>query len=130
MTEKIMKNGIEYVKTGDYLIPNLTVPEGEYHIGKYGMLHKTYLKQNHRSLYSAMMIKGTLLEYLSKVDLSANQMLDTIVKDMVSKQNVSEKLKVENQLQWVGIMENIKHSAEEAVLHDIVYSMEACYGLY
>ena len=130
MKENIIKNGIEYVKNGDYLIPDLTAPEREYHIGKYGMLHKTYLKQNHRSLYSAMMIKGTLLEYLSEVDLSAKQMFDTIVKDMVSKQNVSEKFKAENQLQWVGIMKNIKHSAEEAVLHDIVYSMDGCYGLY
>ena len=63
-------NKINYTKLGDYILPNLTVPTKQYHIGKYGMLHRTFIKQNHPAYYTTMLMKGTLFEYLESGDCS------------------------------------------------------------
>ncbi|MDY3304436.1 MAG: TnpV protein [Clostridia bacterium] len=124
MKEKIIENGIEYVKCGDYYIPNLKAPEGTYNIGKYGRLHSIFIKENRPCLYSAKMLKGTWLAYLEEIDTTAKEMVDNLVKYMAVKQGFTEELKSKNQMAWVGAMNSIKHSAEEFVLKDFVYSME------
>ena len=122
MKEKIIENGIEYVRDGDYYIPNLKAPEETYNIGKYGRLHSIFIKENRPGLYSMKMLNGTWLAYLEEVDTSAKEMVNKLIKDMVAKQGITEELKVKDQMAWVSAMEQIKHTAEEFVFEDLVYA--------
>ena len=124
MNEKIIENGIEYVRDGDYYIPNLKAPEGKFNIGKYGRLHSIFIKENRPCLYSAKMLNGTWLAYLEEINTSAKEMIDKLIKDMAFKQEITEELKAKDQMAWVGAMNNIRHMAEEIVLRDFVCSME------
>ena len=124
MNEKIIENGIEYARDGDYYIPNLKAPEGKFNIGKYGRLHSIFIKENRPCLYSSKMLKGTWLAYLEEIDTTAKEMVDKLVKEMSVKQGVTEELKSKDQMSWVGAMNSIKHSAEEIVLREFVCSME------
>ena len=125
MKEKIIENGIEYVRNGDYYIPNLTVPDDKvYNIGKYGKLHSIFIKENRPAFYSMKMLDGTWLAYLEEIDTTAKEMVNNLIKDMAVKQGFTEELKAKDQMAWVGAMNNIRHSAEEFVLKDFVYSME------
>ena len=124
MKEKIIENGIEYVKCGDYYIPNLKAPEGTYSIGKYGRLHSIFIKENRPCLYSAKMLKGTWLAYLEEIDTAAKEMVDKLVKDIAIKQGITEELKATDQMAWIGAMNNLKHSAEEMVLREFICSTE------
>ena len=124
MKEKFIENGIEYVRNGDYYIPNLKAPEGTYNIGKYGRLHSIFIKENRPTVYSMKMLNGTWLAYLEEIDTSAKEMVNRLIKDMAVKQGITEELKAKDQMAWVGAMNNIRHSAEEFVLKGFVYSME------
>ena len=125
MKEKFIENGIEYVRNGDYYIPNLTVPDDKvYNIGKYGRLHSIFIKENRPCLYSAKMLKGTWLAYLEEIDTTAKEMVDKLVRDMAVKQGITEELKAKDQMTWVAAMNGIKQSAEEIVLREFVCSME------
>ena len=124
MKEKFIENGIEYVRNGDYYIPNLKAPEGTYNIGRYGRLHSIFIKENRPCIYSMKMLNGTWLAYLEEIDTTAKELIDKLVKDMATKQGITEELKAKDQMAWVGAMNNIRHSAEEFVLRDFIYSME------
>ncbi|MBE7042933.1 MAG: TnpV protein [Ruminococcaceae bacterium] len=125
MKEKFIENGIEYVRNGDYYIPNLTVPDDKvYNIGRYGRMHSIFIKENQPCIYSMKMLNGTWLAYLERIDTTAKEMIDKLIKDMAVKQGISEELKAKDQMAWVGAMNNIRHSAEEFVLRDFIYSME------
>lgn len=124
MKEKFIENGIEYVRNGDYYIPNLKAPEGKYNIGKYGRLHSIFIKENRPCLYSAKMLNGTWLAYLEEIDTTAKEMIDKLIKDMAVKQGITEELKAKDQMAWVGAMNNIRHMAEEIILREFVCSME------
>lgn len=122
MEEKFIENGIEYVKCGDYYVPNLRAPTQQYQIGKYGKLHGKFIKEHHRAFYSILFMTGKWFEYLTDIDAQANEMVDSLVKQTVIKQGITEELKATDQMKWVGLMNNIKHSVEEIVMNDIVYS--------
>ena len=125
MKEKFIENGIEYVRNGDYYIPNLTVPDDKvYNIGRYGRLHSIFIKENRPCIYSMKMLNRTWLAYLEEIDTTAKEMVNNLIKDMAVKQGFTEELKAKDQMAWVGAMNNIRHSAEEFVLKDFVYSME------
>ena len=124
MKEKFIENGIEYVRNGDYYIPNLKAPEGTYNIGKYGRLHSIFIKENRPTVYSMKMLNGTWLAYLEEIDTTAKEMIDKLIKDMAVKQGITEELKAKDQMAWVGAMNGIKYSAEEIVLREFVCSME------
>ena len=98
MKEKFIENGIEYVRNGDYYIPNLKVPEGTYSIGRYGKLHSILIKENRPAFYSMKMLNGTWLAYLEEIDTSAKEMVDKLVKDMAIKQGITEELKATDQM--------------------------------
>ena len=113
MKERFIENGIEYVKNGDYYIPNLIVPDDKtYNIGKYGRIHAKFIKENHRAIYSMKMLNGTWLAYLEEIDTSAKEMVDKFIKDMAVKQGITEELKANHQMTWIGAMNNIRHSVE------------------
>ena len=123
MKETFIENGIEYVRNGDYYIPNLTVPDEKvYKIGKYGRMHAKFIKENRPCFYSMKMNDGTWLAYLKEIDTSAKEMVDRLIKDLVAKQRITEELKAKDQMAWLSAMEQIKHTAEEFVLENIVYA--------
>ena len=121
MKEKIIEKGIEYVRNGDYYIPNLKAPEGTYNVGRYGKLHSIFIKENRPAFYSMKMLNGTWLAYLEEIDTSAKEMVDKLVKDMAIKQGITEELKTKDQMAWVDAMNNIRHSAEEMVYNELLF---------
>ncbi len=125
MKDKFIKNGIEYVRQGDYYIPNLTVPdETEYQIGKYGSLRRTFLKEHHNWLYSTMLMQGTLLKHLTEIYETCHSTLKDMMSKMAKQEGVTEQLKATDQMAWVQKMNSIKHRAEEFILSEYVYAME------
>ena len=125
MKEKFIKNGIEYVRQGDYYIPNLALPEEtEYQIGKYGSLRRTFLKEHHNWLYSTMLMQGTLLKHLAEIDETCHSTLKDMMSKMAEQEGVTEQLKATDQMAWVQKMNSIKHRAEEFILSEYVYAME------
>lgn len=119
----IGENGISYTLGEDGLYyPDLQLPEGtHYEIGRYGRMRAEYLKEYHRALYLELLMDGNLNEYLHQTDEECYQMMERLVEQMKAKHGVTEQLKSENQMQWVGMMNNIRQCAEEVVLRDIVY---------
>ena len=117
------QNGGTYRQVGDYLLPNITLPEEEtVHIGIWGRRHKLYLKQNHRVLYMNLLTSGKLNSYLADIDKQAEDMLFRLVKQMAKREGVTEALKVENQMEWVGRMNNIRNRATEFVNAELIYN--------
>lgn len=112
---------ISYTKCGDYFIPNLTVPDEHYNIGKYGMLRREYLRQHRPAVYMVMMLNGTLLKHLTHVDKTCHEMLDRLVPQIAEREGVNEELKAADQMEWVRRMCSIKSRVEESLYHDYVY---------
>lgn len=110
-----------YRKAGDYFVPNLEVPESP-KIGKYGMLRRNYLRENRQGTYTGLLLSGKLNKHLEEVDRQATEMMERLVFQMVKLQGVTEELKAQDQLKWVGLMNNIQAAAEEIVLMELVYS--------
>ena len=115
-------SNIKYQTVGDYQLPKLEIPQETYSIGKYGMLRRTYLKNHRRCLYSIMMMNGTLLSHLEEVDRTATKQVERIVSQMAKAEGVTEILKSKDPLRWTGLLNNFRHSAEEIVLSETVYS--------
>ena len=122
MKDKFIKNGIEYVRQGDYYIPNLTVPdEKTYNIGKYGNLRKRFLKEHHRALYTVMFMNGSLFKHLAEIDEACHSYLKYAIPKMAEQEGVTEQLKATSQMEWVQKMNSIKHRVEEIVMKEYVY---------
>ena len=115
------KNGGTYRQEGCFLIPNLEIPKTSGTIGKYGRLHKKFLKQNYPAYYSSLFMTGKLFDYLKEIDLKAQNELDRLIPILAKQQGVTEQLKAENQLKWVGLMNNVKAQVEEKIYTEIVY---------
>ena len=124
MQKQIEENGIRYTLGEDGMYyPDLKLPEGtDYEIGRYGRLRAEYLKEHHRGQYMQLLLDGKLNEYLHQVDEECYDMLELLMEQMKARQGVTEQLKSENMMLWVGMVNNIKASAEEVVLKDIVYA--------
>jgi len=112
---------LTYTRSGDYLIPDLTVPESP-KLGKYGMLRRTFLREHRDGIYTGMLLNGTLNSHLEEVDRQAQKMLDDLTEQMKALNGVTEQLKVEDQMRWVQMMNSIRHSAEEVILNDLIYA--------
>lgn len=123
MQKQIEENGIRYTLGEDGLYyPDLKLPEGtDYEIGRYGRLRAEYLKEHHRVQYMNLLLEGKLNEYLHQVDEECYEMMEHLMEQMKARQRVTEQLNAENMILWVGMVNNIRASAEEAVLRDIVY---------
>ena len=115
------KNGLSYTLHGDYYLPDLILNEEEATYGKYGMLRKQYLKEHRSAKYQYLLLTGKLVEHLNQIDQKAREQVEVLREQMAEKQGVTEELKLQNQMKWVGLMNNIKASAEEIVLKNIVY---------
>ena len=102
LKERITENGIDYILVGDYYIPDLKLPEENRPIGRYGRLHREYLKQEHPARYSSLILTGKLWTYLADLNEQAEERLDLIIEQMKAAEGVTEELKARNQLEWVG----------------------------
>ena len=110
-----------YHEENGYLIPNVTLPEQtDYQIGKYGRMHLDYIKQHRRGRYTTLLTEGKLNTRLHEIDLEANKRLDTIIPRLANERDIDEDLKARDMLRWVAEMNNIKASAEEIVLREVV----------
>ena len=121
LKERITENGIDYILAGDYYIPDLKLPEENRPIGRYGRLHREYLKQEHPARYSSLILTGKLWTYLADLNEQAEERLDLIIEQMKAAEEVTEELKARNQLEWVGRMNNIRSRAEEIVNSELIY---------
>ena len=117
------KNGLWYELQGDYYIPCLKLPEEEQQpIGVWGQRHLRYIKQNRKVLYLNLLTSGNLNEYLAYLDKQAEEMFSLLVKQMAEREGVTEKLKEDNQMEWVGRMNNIRQRATEIVNSEFIYN--------
>ena len=117
------KHGGKYIQCGDYLIPDLGLTEQEQKpLGKYGRMRREYLENNRSGLYTRMIPDGTLMEHLHEIDETCQQRLDQMIPQMAKAEGVTENLKATDQMAWVGWMNSIHASTEEAILQELVYS--------
>ena len=113
--------GGAYHEENGHLIPNVTLPEQtDYQIGKYGWMHLDYIKQHRRGRYTTLLTEGKLNTRLHEIDLEANEMLESIIPRLAAERGIDENLKARDMLHWVAEMNNIKASAEEIVLREVV----------
>ena len=115
---------ITYRQVGDYLIPNLKLPPEEANItlGKWGMMHKSYLEKNKKVFFSLLLGQGKLYQHCAEVENQAKDMFDALVEQMKEVEGVTEQLKEENQLLWVQKMGNIQSRAREFVCNELIYN--------
>ena len=121
MKNRMRENGINYVLAGEYYVPELQVSEEEYTIGKYGRMHRDYLKTYHPGRYNNMIMRGTLWGYLADLNEQAQERLELIMKQMQETESVTEELKTGNYREWLWKMNSIHNRAEEIVLQEIIY---------
>ena len=115
------KNGMSYTLHGDYYLPDLVLREEEPTYGKYGMLRKQFLKEHRSARYQYMLLTGKLNEHLNQIDQEVREQVETLMEQMIEKQGVTEELKAQDQMKRVRLMNNIKASAEEIILKNMVY---------
>ena len=116
------KNGLHYTLNGDYYIPDLKLPEENRSIGKYGRMHREYLREVHPTRLNILILIGELWTYLADLNEQAQERLDIIMEQMEATEGVTEELKCTCQMEWVQRCNNIYNQAEEIVLHEMIYS--------
>ena len=123
MDRKIENDKIEYIKVGDYYIPNLvdTASVNASELGKYGRMRLNYLKEHKKTEYTILWLNNKLRPHLKEIDKIANERFDLIMKQLAERENITEELKAANQLEWVGRMNSIKNRAEEILLKELIY---------
>ena len=116
------KNGLWYELQGDYYIPCLKLPKEEQQpIGVWGQRHLRYIKQNRKVLYLNLLTSSKLNGYLADLDKQAEEMFSRLVRQMAEREGVTEQLKADNQMDWVGQMNNIRSSITEIVNTELIY---------
>ena len=115
---------ITYRRVGDYLIPNLILPpeEASVTLGKWGMMHKSYLEKHKKVLFSLLLGQGKLYQYCTEVEKQAQEMFDTLIEQIKESEGVTEQLKEENQMEWACRMLNIEARAREIVTTELIYT--------
>ena len=115
--------GGTYRQVGDYFIPNLVLPDtGNYQIGKYGRMRRSYLKEHHPILYNNYLLEGTLFKHLAEIDQDCNERMEIVVSAMAKQEGVTEALKAADQMEWVRRINSIRNRAEEIILTELVYA--------
>ena len=116
------KTGTEYVRQGDYYIPNLVIPMQEkIQLNKYGRIRLNYLKEHKRTEYTIMLMEGTLTKHLKEIQETATKRVNQIIEELKEKSDLTEEMKNSDPLYWVGTMNAIKGQAEEIVYNEIIY---------
>lgn len=114
---------LTYTMQGGYRLPNLLPPqEPEMHLGKYALLRRTYLKQHRRVTYTNLLTSGKLNQHLMEIEQTAKTRIEQIMAQMAKAEGVTEELKASDPMKWTGLMNNLRHSAEETVLAELIYN--------
>ena len=114
--------GGTYTQVGDYLLPDLKLPEEEQQpIGVWGQRHRRYLKEHRRATYATLFTNGKLNSYLADIDRQAEELFSRLVKQMAEAEGVTETLKAANQMEWVGMMNSIRNKAMKIVNTELIY---------
>ena len=122
MEKYITQNGIKYELRREQYYPMLEIAEEKKHkIGKYGLLHRDYIKQHKRGTYTTLLTDGRLNAHLHEIDVQAASMVEAIVANLAKERSIDEELKAADALKWVAEMNNIKASTEEIVLREVIY---------
>ena len=122
MEKYITQNGIKYELRGEQYYPMLEISEQkEYKIGKYGLLHRDYIKQHKIGIYTTLLTEGKLNIHLHEIDVQASEMVEAIIANLARERGIDEGLKGSDAIKWVAEMNNIKASAEEIVLREVIY---------
>ena len=116
------KNGLNYTLHGGYYLPDLEINEEEPIYGKYGIMRKQFLKEHRSARYQYLVLTGKLTEHLNQVDKEASEKVEMLMEQMAEQWGVTEELKMQNQIEWVRRMNNIKNVAEEMVSLEIIYA--------
>ena len=115
--------GGTYRQVGDYFIPNLVLPDGgDYQIGKYGRMRRSYLKEHRKILYTNYVVEGTLFKHLAEIDQTCYERMEIIVSAMSEQEGVTEALKTADQMEWARHINSIRNRAEEIILTELVYA--------
>ena len=120
MKDRIKENGIAYELVGDYYIPVMTLPDEERAIGKYGRMHREYLKEYNPMMFNDLVLTGQLWMYLADLNEQAQSRLQFIIGQMQENENVTDELKEHDQIAWVRAINSIYNRAEELVIHELV----------
>ena len=113
---------ITYTEVGDFYLPDILLPDKpDVPLGKYAHLRRQYLEQHQPVIFSNLIITGKLYEHLQETDRTARARIEQITKEMARAEGVTEQLKATDQMKWVGMMNNIQHTAEETVLGELIY---------
>ena len=122
MEKYIIENGIKYELRGEQYYPIFSETSNtEHHLGKYGLIHRDYIKQHKRGTYTTLLTEGRLNAHLHEIDVQAASMVEAIVANLARDRGIDEELKASDALKWVAVMNNIKASAEEIVLREVIY---------
>ena len=114
---------VTYRAQAGYRLPNLLLPqEAEAHLGRYAELRRQYIKKHRRVLYTNLKTSGQLAAHLAEIETAAEKMVTRLVAQMAQNEGVTEELKAADPQHWTGLMNSLKHSAEEMVLSDLIYS--------
>ncbi|WP_367651000.1 TnpV protein [Eubacterium callanderi] len=118
-----MKMNVTYSQQGDYLLPNLTVPEEvPMPQGKYASLRKTYLMQHHYGLYLNLFTQGKLNAHLTEIQETASRRMALITTQMMAAEGINEALKAKDPMRWTGLVNNLQRTAEEQILQELIYN--------
>ena len=122
MNDRMIQNGIEYERRGEQYYPLLDLGEQtSYEIGKYGKLHLAFMKQHRRGTYTTLLTEGRLNEHLHAIDEQTREQMESYITQAAERRGVTEELKASDPMRWIKMMNNIKASAEEIVLKEVVY---------
>ena len=118
-----MKNELTYTQVGDYLFPNLALPEQpDRDLGKYGRMRLRYLKEHRPVLWGTMIMNGTLFSHLLEIEDAANSRLELLMPQLAKAAGATEQLKASDQMKWVGLMNSCKAQAEEIIMSELIYN--------
>ena len=113
---------MQYIRVGEYFIPDLELPEETRPIGKWGRMHREYLKEHKPIQYNCLLLSGELWTYLADLDEQAQDRLERIIDHMKAAEGVTEELKAADPMAWVGAMNNIRNRAEEIIREELIYN--------
>ena len=116
------ETGISYTLHGDFYLPDIKPAEENISLGKWGVMHKTYLEKHNRSLFNSLLVQGKLYQYCAEIENQASEMYDLLIEQIKKAEGVTEELKEQDQFEWVQRMGNIQQRAREIVCSELIYS--------
>ena len=113
---------ITYINTGDYYIPDWKLPEEHRPIGRWGRMHRDYLKEHRPVVFNQLVLSGNLWTYLADINEQGQQRMESLVTQMMASEGATEEMKEENQMKWVQNLSSIQSQAEEVILSELIYT--------